>query len=147
MANENEKEVPTQSFNDDELADIMKEIEGLEQEFSTPETVALQSSNAALAAEAKSAVTEAVTPSAAAPYPEENKVLPMTRTNTVERSNASSSMEFKVSGEMAIDLKFTIGQESVEIMVDGLTGLTIQLAGGAQFILPLNTLAGKRQAS
>jgi len=163
------KEEQSQNFNDDELADIMKEIEGLEQEFSGEESTTTTSevqtsSNASANSETpvasedlessvnlRSTASQEFESAEISPknhHEDHNKVIPLARTSKAPSTQvAKTSMEFKVSGTMCINLSFNLGQETVELTVDGEEGLCINLEGGAQFKLPINVLARKSQAS
>ena len=66
--------------------------------------------------------------SATPPTPKKEKAI---------RSSNQNSMEFQLSGDMEIHLKFKIGEESLTLQVNPAEGLTIQLASGARFILPV----------
>jgi hypothetical protein len=49
-----------------------------------------------------------------------------------------NQMEFKISGDMEVQLKFCIGKNEVMISVEGKEGLKIKLENGATFTIPLN---------
>lgn len=108
------------SFNDQELSDIMKEIEALEEGESHEDEVL-------------SELTE-MTESEAIPLRKENHQ-PMAK-------SSQSAMSFKVQGDMNIDLHFEIGGKSVSLSVSE-TGLHIETEEGMTFSVPLK---GKRAA-
>jgi hypothetical protein len=117
------------SFNDQELSDIMKEIEALEEDFTdTDEKVA-------------SPVMEELA------YLEEEASVPITASKNVvslessrpaakSASEASTSMSFKVHGQLTLELQFDIGGKVVCLEVTE-SGLNIEMEGGMKFTVPV----------
>jgi hypothetical protein len=153
-------------FNDDELADIMNEIETLEQEFeadveqeeqeeSTSPEQEMQSIedevDGAFKPEEMNAVLEDL-----AEMPEEDSV-PVSEEQPVDNVHqmqepmpkhpqmttpshhgaAHSQMSFNVSGDMTLDLNFKFGSEDVHIWVDENQGFVIEMNSGAKFTIPV----------
>lgn len=131
------------SFNDDELSDIMKEIEALEQDFNTPEEKLEASS---LMEELAQMEEEESIPTPAA-RPEQSTVIPMAshKAATPSSSTASTSMSFKVSGDINLELQFDIGGKTVCLNVTE-AGLNIEMDGGMSFKVPLSHAAHKKAA-
>jgi hypothetical protein len=133
------------SFNDQELSDIMKEIEALEEEFA---------GDAAHNGDTSSVLEELS-------ELEEEKALPKTnhqetvlafekkpeiKTPTpVKTTTAPASMMFKVQGNMELELQFEIGGKSVSLAVTE-TGLTIELENGATFSVPVSDAQSLKKA-
>jgi hypothetical protein len=125
------------SFNDDELADIMNEIENLEKEFAddaaTPE--------AELSSEETH--TEPTVLRALVNKNEEETVLktnynekaaPMSKSTS---SSHHSSLSFKVEGEMTLNLGFEVNGHSICMSISE-EGLNIEMESGAKFTLPMH---------
>lgn len=138
------------SFNDDELSDIMKEIEALEQDFNSPEEKLETSS---LMEELAHMEEEEAIPTPTA-NPEPSTVLPMAAhkaaptTASVPAANSSTaatSMSFKVSGDINLALQFDIGGKTVCLNVTE-AGLNIEMDGGMSFKVPLSHGAHKKAA-
>lgn len=130
------------SFNDQELADIMSEIENLEREFaeeSGPTPV--------------SAAPEAVAPiedshevlHQLAAAPEEtiimktnhaDKVVPFKTATPAPAAHAPSSLTFQVQGEMSVQLAFEVNGQKISLCVTG-DDLCIETESGAKFTLPI----------
>jgi hypothetical protein len=109
------------SFNDQELSDIMKEIEALEEDFKDDEVK-----------DTASPVLQELTE-----LPE-SKAIPMKRVKEesfVGKSN--TAMSFKVQGDLNLDLEFEIGGKFVCLQVSE-EGLTIVLDGGMTFKVPVS---------
>ncbi len=113
-------------FNDQELTDIMKEIEALEEEFSEDTEASVMEELAEL---------------------EEEKAIPVSKTKETvlafdKRPEAKaykgthSSMSFKVQGEMNLELQFEIGGKTISLDVSE-AGLTINMEGGVTFTVPV----------
>ncbi len=109
------------SFNDQELSDIMKEIEALEEDFKEEEVKDV-------AAPVLKELTE---------LPEIKAVplKPVKDTNFVSKS--STAMSFKVQGDLNLDLEFEVGGKFVSLAVAE-DGLTIVLDGGMTFKVPVS---------
>jgi hypothetical protein len=108
------------SFNDQELSDIMKEIEALEEDFKEDDV-------SAKAGPVLQELTELP----------EGKAIPMKK---VKEENfvtkAPAAMSFKVQGDLALDLEFEVGGKFVAVQVTE-EGLTIVLDGGMTFKVPV----------
>ncbi len=108
------------SFNDQELSDIMKEIEALEEDFKD----------------------ETVTDKASPVLHElselpEGKAIPMKRVKEESFvAKSPTAMSFKVQGDLNLDLEFEIGGKFVCLQVTE-EGLTIVLDGGMTFKVPV----------
>ena len=134
------------SFNDDELSDIMKEIEALEQDFNSPEEK-LEASP--LMEELAHMEEEEAIPTPAA-NPEPSTILPMaghkaTPVSAPSSTAAATSMSFKVSGDINLELQFDIGGKTVCLNVTE-AGLNIEMDGGMSFKVPLSHAAHKKAA-
>lgn len=113
------------SFNDQELTDIMKEIEALEEEFSEDTEASVMEELAEM---------------------DEEKAIPFTTTKETvlafdkkpktSSKGAQSAMSFKVQGDMNLELKFEIGGKTIQLEVTE-AGLTINMEGGVTFTVPV----------
>jgi hypothetical protein len=125
------------NFNDQELSDIMKEIEALEEDYS--ETPEAQATNQPIE-EANSEVMEELAEmdeEKSIPVAQAESVLPMTpKLTATSKAAPSSSMMFKVQGQMNVELQFEIGGKTVMLDVTE-EGLTIQMDGGITFTVPV----------
>lgn len=119
------------SFNDQELSDIMKEIEALEDNFSTIEEKSDDMMDPSVLEElAEMDEIESV------PLSTSNVVsLDSVRTAPKASSNISS-MSFKVQGNLTLDLQFDIGGKVLSLGVTE-QGLTIEMDGGIKFSVPI----------
>lgn len=124
------------SFNDQELSDIMKEIEALEEDIDVKassevlEELSEMDESAAIPASTSSVVS--LDSKRVAPKVESSK-------------SASTSMSFKVSGNLTLDLQFEIGGKTVALEVSE-SGLTIEMDGGAKFTVPVDTKSSLKKA-
>lgn len=109
------------SFNDDELSDIMKEIEALEEDF-TPSS--------------EETTVEPVMTESPVASKETVVSLDSVRTAPKASSENSTSMSFKVQGNLTLDLSFDIGGKVVSLSVSD-TGLFIEMEGGMKFSVPV----------
>lgn len=109
------------SFNDQELSDIMKEIESLEEDLKEETTEP----------EATGVLHELTELS-------QEKAIPLKPKKEVDHFVAKSpaAMSFKVHGDLNLDLEFEVGGKFVTLQV-GEEGLTITLDGGMTFKVPL----------
>lgn len=126
------------SFNDQELSDIMKEIEALEEDFQ----------NGDAKVEASSEIIEelAVMDEKQA-IPQTNKTEPsVVHMKPVTPHRTASAMSFKVSGDLNLDLQFDIGGKVVSLSVTQ-TGLTIEMEGGMTFTVPVTASHVTKKAS
>jgi len=147
------------SFNDDELADIMSEIENLEKEFAESASAPTEESVEPEAVHEEHDHTEPEVLSKLVEKPIEESVL---KTNHVEKvvamkkvdapapsnhhSSGHSSLSFKVEGEMTLSLSFEVNGQSVSLDISD-SGLEIQMESGASFHLPMKQSgAGKKAA-
>ena len=147
------------SFNDQELADIMNEIENLEKEFSSEakpsEAKVVEVSP--VSADEEQVLSEMVnSESFEAPIESQpsniialkNAEFKNTPVETAKTSTTSgnSSMSFKVEGDMKVDLSFQVDGETITLTV-GSEGLVIGLQGGATFNLPVKSASHKIKKS
>jgi hypothetical protein len=125
------------SFNDQELSDIMKEIEALEDEFKAEEDV----TSSPVLEELAALTEEIAVPQAKA------KILTLEpKTAPVKTSSTGTSMSFKVQGELNLDLQFDIGGKVVSLAVSE-KGLTIQMDGGMTFNVPLTEKSAQKKSA
>ena len=117
------------SFNDQELSEIMKEIEALEEDFSEPEE---KSTSSVLEELANLDEEESI------PLSTPNIVsLDSKRSAPKESADATTSMSFKVQGDFKLDLQFNIGGKVVMLEVTE-SGLSIEMEGGVKFSVPVS---------
>ena len=125
------------SFNDQELSDIMKEIEALEDEFKAEGDIVTSPVLKELAALSE----ELAIPQS------KSKVLSFEpKTVPAPTVTAGTSMSFKVQGELNLDLQFDIGGKIVSLAVSE-KGLTIQMDGGMTFNVPLTEKAAQKKSA
>jgi hypothetical protein len=146
------------NFNEDELSDIMKEIEALEENLQIEEAMP----KATPVMEQLSKMDEAVAiPKAEVPRKEPVKVEPKAtfeeepeaepeaevykmsaapKNKSLSNAAAPASMSFKVSGEMHLELQFEVSGHFVNLEIDE-SGLNIRMEGGATFKVPLKKAA------
>ncbi len=125
------------SFNDEELSDIMKEIEALEDDFSAAEE------------KSPSDVMEEL-----ADLDEKDSV-PLSTSNIVSldskrvapkaSADATTSMSFKVQGDLKLELQFSIGGKVVMLEVTE-AGLSIEMEGGVKFTVPVTESTSLKKA-
>jgi hypothetical protein len=136
-----------QNFNDDELAEIMNEIENLEDDMQIVQEEPDEFTVVNEVQEAKSVLEEVVS------MPEE-EVIP---TNVVEMANPvtstppstsgnKTSMNFSIDGQMTVDMGFTIGGQFVAISVNE-DGFEISMESGAKFSIPLENQSSAKKAA
>lgn len=125
------------SFNDQELSDIMKEIEALEDDFTTVEDKAATPVMEELASMDESVSVPTAT--------EKVVSLDSKRAAPKETSSNSTSMSFKVQGNLTLDLNFEIGGKTVSLEVTE-AGLTIEMDGGMKFTVPVTEKAAFKKA-
>lgn len=125
------------SFNDQELSDIMKEIEALEDDFITVEDKAATPVMEELASMDESVSVPTAT--------EKVVSLDSKRAAPKETSSNSTSMSFKVQGNLTLDLNFEIGGKTVSLEVTE-AGLTIEMDGGMKFTVPVTEKAAFKKA-
>ena len=114
------------SFNDDELSDIMKEIEALEEDFSAPTE---KDSSPEIEARTSSTVN----------------VVSLDSKRSAPKTDASTSMSFKVQGNLTLELSFDIGGKVVSLEVTE-SGLSIEMDGGVKFTVPVQETTSLKKA-
>ena len=119
------------SFNDDELIDIMKEIEALEEDFS--QEAATDAETAMTASDVMEDLSQLEEKAA---IPLKPKAAPKAPAHATTKS-AGTSMSFKVQGDLNLELQFDIGGKMVSLDVTE-SGLTITMDGGMTFTVPLH---------
>lgn len=122
------------SFNDQELSDIMKEIEALEEEYTAEDDVKAQT--AAVMEELVEMEEEKSIPLESKHEPEVLAFEPKAAPKSI-KSSAPASMSFKVQGEMNLELQFEIGSKFIQLDVSE-AGLTIKMDGGMTFTVPVH---------
>jgi hypothetical protein len=134
------------SFNEQELSDIMKEIEALEEEFKTGEGQVEASSVMAELAEMEEEVSVPQTRQ----LPANEQVIPFKSVapqgNSAKTTSPASAMSFRVQGDITLDLQFDIGGRSIALEVSE-SGLLIQMDGGVTFNVPLNEKTSNKKAA
>ncbi len=128
------------SFNDQELSEIMKEIEALEEEFSGEAEESFEASS--VLEELAEMKEEVAIPVAKKPEPQIIPFKPVAKPQV----SAGTSMSFKVQGDMNLDLVFEVGGKSVSLSVSE-SGLTIQMEGGINFNVPLNEKSSAKKTA
>jgi hypothetical protein len=153
------------SFNDDELADIMSEIENLEKEFAESVDAAPVDGPKAQAEAADEPVGEPIDhtePQVLAelvskPIEEvvhktnhSEKVVPMKKIEApvhhAPAASGHSSLAFKVEGQMTLSLAFEVNGQSVSLEISD-AGLQIDMDSGASFHLPMNKAGAAKKAA
>ncbi len=126
-----------QSFNDQELSDIMKEIEALEEDYSSTED-----KPESAAVEVASPIEEKVSAPVETP-----KIVAIDSVRSVSKktSTNSTSMSFKVQGNLTVDLQFDIGGKTVSLEVTE-EGLSIVMDGGMKFTVPVGEQSSLKKA-
>lgn len=128
------------SFNDQELSDIMKEIEALEEEFHAEEKVEASSVMEELAEmEEEVAVPHAQAAPAKVIHFEENK-------HQAPAADQKTSMSFRVQGNLTLELQFEIGSRMVGIEINE-SGLQILMDGGMTFNVPLEEKKSSKKSA
>lgn len=134
------------SFNDQELSDIMKEIESLEDEFGGEEdsdkveASAMMEELAEMEEEKSIPVTNKTEPI----EPAESRILSFEK--EIEPAAAkSTSMSFKVQGDLNLELQFDIGGKTIMLEVSE-SGLNIQMEGGVRFSVPVSGAQSHKKA-
>lgn len=120
------------NFNDQELSDIMKEIEALEEDFAEPED---KYDSPLMEELAELEETQSVPVSAA-------KVVSFETAKAESAKPAAAavpatSMSFKVQGQLNLELQFDIGGKVVCLEVSE-QGLNIEMEGGMKFFVPVS---------
>jgi hypothetical protein len=127
-----------QSFNDQELSDIMKEIESLEEnlEMSHSEPVLEERHSPVMEDLAQLEESEAI------PFIQPHASAPA---HVEKAKGATSAMSFKISGDINMELQFDVGGKVICLEVSE-TGLNIQIEGGMTFNVPLADKSFKKSA-
>ncbi len=109
------------SFNDQELSDIMKEIEALEEDFKDDEI--------------KDTASPVLQELSELP---ESKAIPLKRVKEESFvAKSPSAMSFKVQGDLNLELEFEVGGKFISLQVSE-DGLTIVMDGGMTFKVPVS---------
>jgi hypothetical protein len=137
-------DVMDKSFNDQELSDIMKEIEALEEEFSAEEDTDKVQATAMMEELAEMEEAKSI--------PATNKkdsVLPFERKPTAETNktttNTTTAMSFKVQGDLNLELQFDIGGKTIMLEVSE-AGMNIKMDGGVSFSVPVSNAQSQKKA-
>jgi hypothetical protein len=141
------------SFNDDELADIMNEIENLEKEYADQAAEESSASHEVEAEEHEPAEPAILRPLANKPLEEtvlktnrDEKVVPLKAASPVApAAGHHSSLSFKVEGQMSLSLSFEVNGQSVYLTISD-DGLDIEMETGAKFTLPMSSKAHRKSA-
>ncbi|MCE3014137.1 MAG: hypothetical protein LW878_13840 [Proteobacteria bacterium] len=152
------------SFNDDELADIMNEIENLEKEFAESVDAAPAEEPQAQAEPEEEHVEaidhtepEVLAELVAKPIEEvvhktnqSEKVVPMKKVEAPVHhapvAAGHSSLAFKVEGQMTLSLAFEVNGQSVSLEISD-EGLQIAMDSGASFHLPMSKAGAAKKAA
>ena len=129
------------SFNDQELSDIMKEIEALEEEFSADEDSSKVEASSIMEDLAEMAEEQSIPVT----NREETTVLPFAKKEISQPTKATSSMSFKVQGDLNLELHFEVGGKNIALEVTD-KGLTIQMDGGISFTVPVSDAQSYKKA-
>jgi len=130
------------SFNDQELSDIMKEIEALEEEFSGEDDSDKIQASAIMEELADMDEEESIQ--------ETNKhdnVVAFEKKTTphVSKKSGSTSMGFKVQGDLNLELQFEVNGKTISLDVSE-AGFNIQMDGGVTFSVPLSDAHSLKKA-
>jgi len=134
-------DVMDKSFNDQELSDIMKEIEALEEEFSADEDSSKVEASAIMEDLAEMEEEQSIPVT----NREETTVLPFAKKEISQPTKATSSMSFKVQGDLNLELHFEVGGKNIALEVTD-KGLTIQMDGGISFTVPVSDAQSYKKA-
>jgi len=124
------------NFNEEELSDIMKEIEALEENLHIDQ---FQGHEKSVHEDDKSEIMNVDLVASEKKHDGDILDLP-SKKKEGESAGAPASMSFKVSGNMFLELRFEVNGQSVDLGVDE-TGLNITLDNGAFFRVPLKKSA------
>ena len=134
-------DVMDKSFNDQELSDIMKEIEALEEEFSADEDSSKVEASAIMEDLAEMEEEQSIPVT----NREETTVLPFAKKEISQPTKATSSLSFKVQGDLNLELHFEVGGKNIALEVTD-KGLTIQMDGGISFTVPVSDAQSYKKA-
>jgi hypothetical protein len=124
------------SFNEQELSDIMKEIEALEDDLTAPEEESPSVMEELADLDEKDSV----------PLSSSNIVsLDSKRVAPKASADAMTAMSFKVQGDLKLDLQFSIGGKVVMLEVTE-AGLSIEMEGGVKFTVPVTESTSLKKA-
>lgn len=130
------------SFNDQELSDIMKEIEALEEGFDSEDEIKAEATpvmeELAEMEEDKSVPIESYKAPSVVAFEKKTPAAP-------EKSSSPACMSFKVQGEMAMELMFEIGGKTIQLEVSE-AGLNIEMEGGMTFFVPVSDAKSFKKA-
>jgi hypothetical protein len=134
------------SFNDQELSDIMKEIEALEEEFSTEAESSPIEATSVMEELAEMELDQAVpsTNTKETILAFEKKEVPAP-TAPAAKAGTQSSMSFKVQGDMNLELSFEIGGKTIHLEVTE-AGLSVHMEGGVTFSVPVSDAHSVKKA-
>lgn len=121
------------SFNEQELSDIMKEIEALEEDFSGEEK------SSPVMAQLSEMDESVSVPQKENQQHHDAEVFHMESSQPKPAKKAMSAMSFKVSGDLNMELEFDIGGKVVCLEVTE-AGLNILMEGGVTFHVPVGDL-------
>jgi hypothetical protein len=147
-------DVMDKSFNDQELSDIMKEIEALEEEFSAEEDTdkveasAMMEELAEMEEEKSIPATnknDSVLAFERQPSPETTPATITATTTATAKTTSNTSMSFKVQGELNLELQFDIGGKAVTLEVSE-AGMNIKMDGGVSFFVPVSNAQSQKKA-
>ncbi len=125
------------SFNDQELSDIMKEIEALEEGFESEE-ISAQAHKPVLEELAQMDEKVSVPVGAA-------EVVSLDTKRHAASPETQTSMSFKVQGNMTLDLQFIVGGKVISLEVSE-SGLAIEMEGGVKFSVPVTDRTALKKA-
>lgn len=135
------------SFNDDELADIMSEIENLEKEFAEADSAPEDDSAVDhTEPEVLSQLVEKPVEEVVLKTNHSEKVVPMKKPDHTPSSHQHSSLSFKVEGQMSLNLSFEVNGQTVCLDISE-AGLQIQMESGATFSLPMTQSGSAKKAA
>jgi hypothetical protein len=152
-----------QSFNDQELSDIMKEIEALEEDFegsteSDPGTALEELAQLEEGGKSPEAPVSLLAMETLKPEnPSMKKNFSEKKTDDMKVSTStfaapasslsasSTAIKFKVSGNLSLDLELEMGEQVVSLNVSE-SGLSIEMDGGVKFTIPNQVKAGHKKA-
>jgi hypothetical protein len=132
-------------FNDQELSDIMKEIEALEEEFSADEDSTKVEASAIMEDLAEMEEEQSIPATNREETFEQTTVLPFAKKEIAQPTKATSSMSFKVQGDLNLELHFEVGGKNIALEVTD-KGLTIQMDGGISFTVPVSDAQSYKKA-
>ncbi len=125
------------SFNDQELSDIMKEIEALEEGL---DIVDEKSPSPVLEELAQMDEKESIPASTTSVVSLDSK-----RAAAKTPATNSTKMSFNVQGNLTLDLQFEIGGKVVMLEVTE-QGLSIEMEGGVKFTVPVTEVSSIKKA-